>query len=130
MPLRLDTYKYGKEKMTGKTDNKSENRRKLPDSVLWLLIVLNALLFLLFLVIAAYTFYAVIFSDRAVDSPAFQSGLLAKLLIALVVFGFPVALLNAVAERWQYGRLKLSTILPLAASSLLLAAYIGLIIAN
>lgn len=116
--------------MTGKTDNKSENRRKLPDSVLWLLIVLNALLFLLFLVIAAYTFYAVIFSDRVADSPAFQSGLLAKLLIALVVFGFPVALLNAVAERWQYGRLKLSTILPLAASSLLLAAYIGLIIAN
>ena len=116
--------------MIDKTDNKSENRRKLPDSALWLLIVLNALLFLLFLVIAAYTFYAVIFSDRAVDSPVFQSGLLANLMIALVVFGFPVALLNAVAERWQYGRLKLSTILPLAASSLLLAAYIGLIIAN
>ena len=73
--------------MTGKTDNKSESRRKLPDSALWLLIVLNALLFLLFLVIAAYTFYAAIFSDRAVDSPAFQSGLLANLMIALVVFG-------------------------------------------
>lgn len=116
--------------MTGKTDNKSENRRKLPDSALWLLIVLNALLFLLFLVIAAYTFYAVIFSNRAVDSPAFQSGLLANLMIALVVFGFPVALLNAVAERWQYGRLKLSNALLLAASSLLLVVCIDLRIAN
>lgn len=116
--------------MLGKTDNESENRRILPDSALWLLIVLNALFVLLFLVIAAYTFYAVILSARAAGSPAFQSGLLDNLVIALIVFGFPVALLNAVAERWQYGRLKLSTILPLAASSLLLVAYICLIIAN
>ena len=116
--------------MIDKTDNKSENRRKLPDSALWLLIVLNALLFLLFLVIADYTFYAVIFSERAADSPAFQSGLLANLMIALVVFGFPVALLNAAVERWQHGRLKLSTALLMAASSLLLVLCIDLRIAN
>lgn len=116
--------------MIDKTDNKSEIRRKLPDSALWLLIVLNALFVLLFLVIAAYTFYAVIFSDRVAGSPVLQSGLLDNLVIALVVFGVPVALMNAVAERWQYGRLKLSTILPLAASSLLFVAYICLIIAN
>lgn len=83
--------------MIGETDNESENRRKLPDSALWLLIVLNALLVLLFLIIAACTFYAVIFSDRAANSPAFQSGLLDNLMIAFFVFGFSVCL-------WQSSR--------------------------
>lgn len=116
--------------MIGETDNESENRRKLPDSALWLLIVLNALFVLLFLVIATYTFCAVIFAGGVADSPAFQSGLLDNLMIALIVFGFPVSLLNALAERWLHGRLKLSTALLLAASSLLLVLCIELIIAN